>query len=273
MLSTAVAVLLVSSLTLDDPPRTKQPPTKEQLAAITNRGRLLAEYDRAAWHASDAIQQLKPKERAIQGYIARKTAKGWDVAFGRLRGEKGPYLIAYEASQGKNPQEFQVKAYDPPKEDAGFSQSAARAFDLTLKEFTKNFKGQRRPYNVAVLPDDKSQLWVYFVPAPTEVGIWPLGADVRYRVSPDGAKIMEKRPLHVAIIENPPPKPGPDNQLMMGMHTYVLDDTPEDTDVFHVLQRQPIVPEMVITHEFVFAIEADGSIKFVGKAEDVLKKK
>lgn len=126
MLSAVMTILLVSATTFDDPPGPKKPPSKEQLAAITVRGRSLAEYDLAAWHASDAVQNVEVKPGSVQGCIARKTDKGWVVAFGRLRGEEGPYLIAYEATQGKDPKEFQVKAYDPPREDTGFSQSAAR---------------------------------------------------------------------------------------------------------------------------------------------------
>ena len=144
---------------------------------------------------------------------------------------------------------------------------------MSLKDFAKNFKGQQRPYNVAILPAEKSQWWVYFVPAPTQEGIWPLGGDFRYLITPDGSRVVERRQLHKSIIENPPPKPEGDNQLVAGMHSHVLDDIPEDTDVFHVLQRQPNVPELVVTKEFVFAIEADGSIKFAGTAKEFLEKK
>jgi hypothetical protein len=273
MLSAVITILLVQATVRDDPPPSKKPPTPEQLAAITARGRLLAEYDRAAWYASDEVQKHELKDGVVERYIARKTDKGWVVAFGRVKDDKRLFLIAYEAIQGKDPKQFQFKAYDPPKEDAAFYRPAARAIDLSLKDFTKTFKGQKRPYNVAILPAEKSQWWVYFVPAPTQEGIWPLGADVRYLMSPDGSRIIQKRQLHNAVIENPPPKPGPDNQLVAGMHNHVLDDVPEDTDVFHVLQRQPNVPELIVTKEFVFAIEADGSIKYAGTAKEVLKKK
>ena len=57
------------------------------------------------------------------------------------------------------------------------------------------------------------------------------------------------------------------------MHTHVLDDTPEDTDVFHVLTRKPSVPEMILTKQFVFQVDPDGKIKYAGKSEDLLKKK
>ena len=274
MRSVVITFLLVQATALDDPAQPKKPPTPEQLAAITARGRLLAQYDQAAWYASDELQKHELKQGAVERYIARQTDKGWVVAFGRVKDEKGPFLIAYETIQGKDPKTFQFEAYDPPKEDTAFYRFAARAIDLSLEDFTKNFKGQQRPYNVAILPAEKSQWWVYFVPAPTQVGIWPLGADVRYLMSPDGSRIIEKRPLHKTVIEIPAPKPSkPDDQLAAGIHTHILDDTPEDTDVFHVLQRQPNVPELVVTKEFVFAIEVDGSIKYAGTAKEFQEKK
>jgi hypothetical protein len=37
-------------------------PTPAELQAITARGKMLAEYDVASWHATDAVQDLKPKK-------------------------------------------------------------------------------------------------------------------------------------------------------------------------------------------------------------------
>ncbi len=51
------------------------PPSSEELAAITERGILLNEYDQAAWHASDAVQTANPKTIDGQRWIA-KTANG-----------------------------------------------------------------------------------------------------------------------------------------------------------------------------------------------------
>jgi hypothetical protein len=77
--------------------------------------------------------------------------------------------------------------------------------------------------------------------------------------------------LHKAVIENEPPK-DKDQQQVAGIHTHVLDETPEDTDVFHVLSHKPAVPEMILTKQFIFQVETDGAIKYVGKADEVLKK-
>jgi hypothetical protein len=176
------------------------------------------------------------------------------------------------ATQGNRPEQFEVKGFDPPGEDAGFFRSAARAIDVALRDFTEHFEGEKRSYNVAVLPAEKDQFWVYLVPAPTKPGVWPLGGDVRYLVSSDGSKVVAKRQLHKAVIEKEAPK-GDAQKQVAGIHTHVLADTPEDTDVFHVLTRKPAVPELIATERFVFVVEPDGAIKYLGKAEEVLKRK
>src|ERR1700704_702165 len=89
----------------------KAPLSPEQLADITNRGRLLAEYDQAAWHATDAVMATHPKDDGNGRFICRKTDK-WTCVFGHLKADK--FLIEHEATQGTNPGEFQVKHYDPP---------------------------------------------------------------------------------------------------------------------------------------------------------------
>jgi hypothetical protein len=264
---TAVTLVIVAA-----PPAQKEPPAEKELAAITERGRGLADYDAAAWHASDALQAKNPKEGSVVRYLARKIDNRWVVAFGRLDEKSEKFLIAYEATQSDQPDRFVVKELTPPKEDKGFFLTAANAIDVALKDFIQHFEGEQRPYNVAVLPAEKEQVWVYLVPAPTREGVWPLGADVRYLMSATGTKIVSKRQLHKSVIEVEPPK-DKINRQVAGMHTHVLDDTPEDTDVFHVLSRKPSVPEMVITKQFVFEVDPDGSIKYVGKAGDVLNKK
>jgi hypothetical protein len=243
------------------------PPSKTELAEITGRGRQLAEYDGAAWHATDAVLAMKPAEGSVARYIARKTDGGWVVAFGRLNEKRDRFLIVYEANQGAGPKEFNVKKYDTLKEDTGFYLSAAKAIEATLADFS----GENRPYNVAVLPAKSGQIYVYLLPAQVEQGVYPLGGDVRYLVSQDDSRIVEKRQLHKSIIEfaTPPETQKPE----AGFHTAVLDDVPEDTDVFHVLVRKPSVPEWVATRQYVYRIETDGSINYLMTREAFMKTK
>ena len=256
-----LAILLAASVALA---QRNSPASKAELAEITERGRQLAEYDIAAWHATDAVLAMKPAEGSVARYIAKRTDSGWAVAFGRFNEKRDKFLVAYEAHQGANPKEFTVKKYDPPKEDAGFYFSAARAIETA----SADFRGENRPYNVAVLPAKSNQIYAYVVPAQTKQNVYPLGGDARYLISPDGSKIVEKRQLHKAIIEFES-----SGNMAADFHVAVLDDVPEDTDVFHVLSRKPSVPHLIATRKYVYQVEVDGTIKYLGEAEKILGNK
>ena len=62
----------------------REPASASELGDITKRGRLLAEYDEAAWRATDAVIASKPEPGAVSRYLAKKTETGWTVVFGRL---------------------------------------------------------------------------------------------------------------------------------------------------------------------------------------------
>lgn len=233
------------------------PASKSELAEITERGRQLAEYDFAAWHSTDAVMELKPEQGSVTRYIAKKTETGWTVVFGRLNEQRDKFLIAYEAVSGKTPQEFNAKKHEKGKEDSGFYLFAARAIDLAQADF----KREDRPYNVAVLTAKSGQLYVYLMPAQTKEGVYPLGGDARYLISQDGAKILEKRQLHKAILEFS--VPDENKKPEAGYHIAVLDDVPEDTDVLHVLLRKPSFVEWVATKNYVYRIETDGTINYL----------
>jgi hypothetical protein len=234
------------------------PLSDSDLAAITARGRLLAAYDTAAWHATDAVLALKPAQGVVGRYIARKTDAGWMVAFGRFNPAKDAFLISYEATQGSESKTFTVKTNDPPKGDTGFFYVAAKSIEIALQ----NSHLEKRPYNTYVLPQDSGQLYVYVLPAQTVADVYPLGGDTRYLVSADGSTVIETRQLHKSILEAKHSIP-PGSKPAGGAHSHVLTDTPEDTDVFHVLRQTHPLPEFIGTKNGVYEVETDGTIKRV----------
>lgn len=254
MRTCALIILLIASIAAQAQTERTTPASEAELAQITERGRNLAAYDVAAWYATDAVMPLKPEEGSVVRYIAKRTGDGWTVAFGRLNDARDKFLISYEAVQGSTPKEFKAAKVVSLKEDAGFFLFAARALDAALADF----KGESRPYNVAVLPAPSNQLYVYVLPAQTEERIYPLGGDARYLVSGDGLKIIEKRQMHKAIIEV-----SMSDTVQAGFHTAILDQVPEDSDVFHVLTRKPSVPEWIATNKFVYFIEPDGKARYL----------
>ena len=265
------AVLASRSVVLAQTPTgpKKPPPTADSLMAITERGRLLAQYDAAAWIASDSLMARRPDPSSLTGYVAQRTNGRWVVAFGRITAGRDTFFTVYEATQAKeNPDRFDVIFITPPRADTGYYVRATRALDSAKKDF-----GQRdRPYNAAVLERADGSLYVYLMPAQVQNGVYPLGADARYHFSADGRTLVAKRQLHNALLEFTA-RGDSNHTLQAGTHTAILDDVPEDTDVFHVLVRQPRVPDYIVTDAFLYIIDPDGRIRLVGRREDVLGKK
>lgn len=232
------------------------PLSPQQLAEITERGKLLAEYDQAAWHATDAVMATNPKKDESSRFACKKENNLWTCVFGRLAADK--FLIDYEAVQGTGPTGFEVRHHEPPGEDTGFYFAAVKAMLLAGKDFQAT--AEKRPYNPSVLPAEAGQFYVYLIPAQTKAGIYPLGGDARYLVTADGNTIVEKRQLHKSILETSPV--GPNGQkVVMGVHTHVLSNVPEDTDVFYVLTRKPLIPEMIGAGKLTYTVETNGMIK------------
>jgi len=240
----------------------KDVPSAEELAAITARGKMLAEYDVAAWHATDVIQDLKPQAGSTRYYIARKTDAGWVVVFGRLSEAHDKFLILYQASQGTRPEFYTDKKFDPPLDDTDFYFSAAKAFETALKDLGP----VNRPYNSYAIPSETGQLYVYLLPAQTTNGVYPLGADVRYTFTSDGNTLLERRPMHKTVLEfNTEDKSDSGRKPEAGFHTHVLSNRPEDSDVFYVLTRKPSIAEYVGTMDKkIWVINQDGTIA-IGK--------
>ena len=256
-----VAVLGLALLAVTTPPARAQgdlPPTAEELAAISERGRMLYEYDQAAWHATDAVEMANPK--TIEGLrsIARKRNDKWMVVFGKLNEERNRFGISYEANEQGSLRQFAIEKEQEERQVEGFFLNAARAIEAAMKDFGR----ADRPYNVAVLPAIGEQLYVYLYPAQTTARVHPLGGDGRYLVSADGMKILEKRQMHKAILDVAR-RPG--KSVASGFHTHVLSDLVEDTDVLHVLTEDPPIPEFIATPHFLYQVKTDGTIQLEKK--------
>lgn len=243
----------------------KTPPTADSLDQISFRGYLLWQYDYVAWAASDSVELRRPAAGLVQRYVARQVGDQrdrWEVAFGRLSAARDTFYVAYEVRQRQSdPNAFDVVEVKPVRADVGYYARAARAIAVAKDDFGN----LDRPYNSAVIERPNGMLWVYLMPAQVRQGVYPLGGDVRYLFPADGSTIVAKRKLHNTVLEySSGDKPNGD-QLKARYHTAILDNIPEDTDVFHVLVRQPQVPEYVLTEAFLYAISPKGDIRIVSK--------
>jgi hypothetical protein len=233
---------------------------RAELDAITARGRLLAAYDFASWHATDAVLASQPRAGLIEGYLARQRPDSvWEVVFGRLTAKSDTFHIAFRAVQRSVGSDlFTTYEMRPPAPDTGYFLVAARALYNTRTDFGP----QTRPYNATVVRVAGNDEWyVYFVPGLRNNSVWLNGGDIRYRVSADGRTITERRRLHNATLEFVAPAQKADSSTLdASLQTIVIDDRPEDTDVFHVLVRQPRVRGLFVSRSYYFEIDTTGRI-------------
>ncbi len=235
-----------------------------ELAAITERGKFLADYDQASWHATDAVRlKVLPNDPNVRAYVARRIGSNWIVDFGKLNDAGTQFLTAYEATEEADLQHFTVAAFAKPRGDSAARSAAAVGIARAIIAFGK----VARPYNTAVLPRPDGTFYVYLYPAQTQAGIYPLGGDERFLFSPDGQTILERRRMHNTILEAPEPQAPSGSKVSAGYHVAVRDNVPEDTDVFHVLARSPSIPEYVLAQDEIYLIRVDGTIEDEGPAK------
>lgn len=246
----------------------EKPASSEELAAIAERGQALAEYDQAAWHASDAVQELHPPAETGTSYVARKTPAGWVVVWGCFNKDRTEFLVHYEARQGATLSEFTAKKNDPPVPDKDFYFHGALAFELTRKDFLAG-EHPNRPYNFSLLPEKTGNWFVYAIPAQEQLSVLPYGGDVRYMVSADGTKIVDRRQMHKIVLEenhdaaNTPPS--------FSFHSHVISNIPEDSDIFYASSRKAVQGEWIATPKFIYEITPKLSFAYLGQTEDLVR--
>jgi hypothetical protein len=232
-------------------------PSDTLLAGITARGRLLAAYDQAAWHGTDAVLAAIPESTLIRvgnTMLATQLADGrWTVLFGRLTDKADTLFVAFEAQPTDQADSFVLHTDDPPLVRLGAERRAAAALHVALNDFAT----PARRYNSYVLPRADGAFWVYFLPAQTDWREFPHGADVRYLVDSTSERILEKHAMHHALLNLAVP-----DSATAGLHTVLVDDVPQDSDVFLVLARRPRRPELIATAHYNYEIALDGSISW-----------
>lgn len=237
------------------------PATADQLAQITARGRALQAYDQAAWHGSDAAEAVaKGETTGLEMFVAQKTATGWAVDFGKLDASGKSFATVYEAVSPDG-LHFTAQRFAPPRQDTGFLVAAAHAIKAAEGRFlfARGFK-----YNVAALPAADGKLYVYLYPAQTLARIFPIGGDARYTFSADGLSMLEEHRMHKSVLAVDADAGVPaGSHTVAGFHTDVVENIPQDTDVFHVLARTPAIPDYVSALGYLYKIDTDGSIEYL----------
>jgi hypothetical protein len=228
------------------------------MADVTARGRALYEYDQAAWHATDAVRALHPPDQLVGRYLALKSDNGWTVVFGHLYVRRDRFLIGYEASEGATLQEFTVINSIPLRKTQLSTLRLPRPSTLRGTTFKVKSGHTTLPFSLPI----ESALCLRD-PSPDED--WDLPTWRRCPLSHNGG-----RQGYCGEMSTPQRDSRGSAEFHTegcsipagGIHTHILSDVPEDTDVFHVLTRQPPRPEFIGTpNKKFYEISVDGTIR------------
>jgi len=240
-------------------------PTQQQLDEISARGRALAGYQHAAWTASMQLFATNPDPYRVERYVAYHADSGWVVAFGRLSTERDTFYVSNiaipAAVNGQRVDtQYEFETFAQPMPDVDFLVRAARAMDVA----TMTWGLTTRPYSAAAIPDENGNWFVYLTPSADIASVWPLGDDMRYRVSADGQRVLETRRMHAGMVA-----PGRDGAQLTSRRK-ALHDMPEDSDVFHMLVNHRSASDVVVTSKYQYLVSPDGSIKLVQGKETMV---
>lgn len=206
-----------------------------------------------------------PDPYRVERYVAYHADSGWVVAFGRLSAERDTFYVSHigipAAVNGQRVDtQYEFETFAQPAADVDFLVRAARAMDLA----TITMGMTKRPYSAAAIPDENGNWFVYLTPSADIANVWPLGDDMRYRVSADGERVLETRRMHAGMV-----KPSKDGAQLTSRRK-ALHDTPEDTDVFHMLVNRGSASAVVVTGKYQYLVSPDGSIKLVQGKETMV---
>ena len=251
--------------------RAQSAATQARLDTISARGRALAGYQRAALLASTQLMATNPDPWKVQRYVAYHADSGWVVAFGRLSTQRDTFYVSHIAipaaiSGQRVDSLFEFQTFADPAPDTDFLVRGARAMDMGVMTLGVT----ERSYAAAASPVEEGEWWVYLTPAANAASVWPLGDDVRYRVSADGFRVLGTHRMHVGMVSGAAGTRTDGTRVAASWHRTTVHDLPEDSDVFHVLARRPQVPEIVVTRHHQYVVGVDGSIKYAQKKEMVV---
>jgi hypothetical protein len=269
--SIALGLASATSMVITQRSDAQSAPTQARLDEISERGRALAGYQRAALLAATQLVATNRSTSDVQRYVAYHADSGWVVAFGRLSSQRDSFYISHiaipAAIKGQRVDSIlEFLSFREPAVDTDFLVRAARAMDLAIATLGRT----PRTYTAAALPTENGEWWVYLTLSADATGIWPLGDDVRYRISPDGERVLDTHRMHVGIVEGSLARRDSASLTTASWHRSALRDEPEDSDVFHVLVRRPLLPEVVVTRRHRYMVGVDGSIKVVAPSKETV---
>ncbi len=236
-------------------------PSEEKLTRIRNAGRWLALYEIVCDRADEALIE---QGHSVEGSpcLARKTSKGWSVAYGNWSGDRFEQRAEAQLNDAREVTDVEV---EDSTVNQGWIYRFGRAASASEREAGDELSAVMEKYEYGVIvadyPWDDSVLTTYIFPDPENEIL--LGGDLRVKIDASTGSILQSERLHNEVI---PMGRFPRN-AKASVSTAVRTCLPTETDVFMVLRRDSSLPHTIVAEEWIYGIEPNGEVKTLRRRE------
>jgi hypothetical protein len=239
-------------------------PADEMLRAVETEGHRIASYREAIDKARERAREKNPDLLEDTRTVVVNRGGAWHVVFLRQSitagVTKGLTAVADAVFNPRGGDLSAFQAFDPPRVSPGDAQAALRAGDNSISRAQQGLPGGTT-FDTMTLRDGQGPWTVYLQRRPNVPGTMPIGGDFIATVSPDGTQVTDVKPIHDKSV---------DDSVSLAksgrptLHMHPSGDLPTATDVAMVLEHPTLAPHLVLTPRWMFRIEEDGAITYLG---------
>ncbi len=254
-------------------------PSEETLRTLQERGRAVFLYLQAVESSARLLQR-----HASEGVRSDRTVvifdrDGWRVDFlrdltkesGPTESKKGMILVAQTSFSPDSGEVGELTIMEPPHAAPATAQSYARALEQA-EEAVASRPDAGAPFEDAVIREKDATFTVYLLSHHDEEGAGDakggtapgsvrFGHDFVIRIAASGRQLLSVEPLH-ASAATVPLAARPAGQPTL--HAHEQGSLPLPTDVALVMRHRALAPHLVLTPQFMFRIDAEGAITWLG---------
>jgi hypothetical protein len=241
-------------------------PLVDQLREIEAEGRRIALYFVALAAAQDEFDRKAPAGAVSDRQVIVARRDGWHVLFvtdpdPRKIKEK-PKLVAEVVFNPKTSHIRTFRYVEDPRSVPGI------AWDHLLAVESARLAGAAAedanpPFDAAIFFEQGLTFRLYLTPTPAD-GMIRFGGDFLMTVERNPVSVTSIESLHAATWPVALPAVATDEPTA---HSHLENDLPTATDVALVMAWPTLAPHLVLTPRYLFRIDADGTIGYLGPSE------
>lgn len=197
-----------------------------EIAEAERLGRIIHDYDIAAWVATDLlVERVGDLRGKVTGWIVEDEGKGERVLF--YRGSNGLFMPAYSMTvENGKASDVSFKAY---AENDALTPTQTAMIKARERGLATGVSGCSKSYNTVVIPDEAIGYLVYVLAATTDPTTVQIGGHLRHDVDASGENVVGFRKFTNSCLALPKPSAGGGQQVVAMMVSQIL--TPYPTEI------------------------------------------